>query len=290
MICPNCSANNIEGSSFCIKCGQNLKETQKTFSDNSVFTQNPQIIKDSPELLIDNQTLNNIQPFTTTISNAPFNYLKYIIGVLLRPFKAFKEEEVKLCDTKTSLIFSSIIAVVMMLINLFTAMISVIFTKTLNYSTFKYQTSIDFSRLKDLDWLNLIGKNLLICAGIIVAIAFVYYIVGLVFKKSTNFIKILSVSATSLIPYVVLAMIVSPLIGKIWAPLSMIAMVVGTVYSMLIFINIMNDELVFDNIDFKIHFHLICLSILGSAGYYLCMKLMVSGISSNINDLFNIFG
>ena len=209
---------------------------------------------------------------------------------MLNPFKAFKEEEAKLSNSKTSLTFSSIIAGSMMIITLLTTIFSNIFTKTMDYSTFKYKTSVDFSRLKDLDWLSLIGKNLLIYAGVVVGIAGVYYIVSLIFKKSANFIKYLSISATSLIPYVVLGMVVSPLIGKIWAPLSIIAMVVGAVYSLLIFINLIGNELSFDSVDLKIHFHLICLSILGSSLYYLYMKFMMSSVSSSISDIFDMFG
>lgn len=300
MTCPNCGANNIDGSSFCIKCGTNLKDVQVNINVNNAPIQSEQPMNNQQEQpvqrpIYNNQPQNNYQqPMNNqnnvNVSNAPLNYLMYIVAILLKPFKCFKEEEAKLRNTKTSLIFSSIIAGAMMLITLFKAMIAVVFTKTMDYSTFKYKTSVDFSRLKDLDWLSLIGKNLLIFAGVIVAIALVYYIVSLIFKKSTNFIKMLSISATSLIPYIVLGMIVSPLIGKIWAPLSIFAMIIGVVYSLLIFINLINDDLVFDSVDSKIYFHLICLSILGSAGYYLFMKLMVSSVSNNLNDLLNLFG
>ena len=224
MTCPNCGANNIDGSSFCIKCGTNLKDVQVNINVNNAPMQSEQPMNNQQEQPVqrpvyNNQLQNNYQqPMNNqnnvNVSNAPLNYLMYIVAILLKPFKCFKEEEAKLCNTKTSLIFSSIIAGAMMLITLFKAMIAVVFTKTMDYSTFKYKTSVDFSRLKDLDWLSLIGKNLLIFAGVIVAIALVYYIVSLIFKKSTNFIKMLSISATSLIPYIVLGMIVSPLIGK----------------------------------------------------------------------------
>lgn len=299
MTCPNCGANNIDGSSFCIKCGTNLKDIQQSNSnvDNATIQNEQQMTYKQEQPMqqpVYNQTQNNYQQSVNNqnnnISTAHLNYLTYIIAILLNPFKSFKEEEAKLCNTKTSLIFSSIIAVAMMLITLLKSMIVVVFTKSMDYSTFKYKTSIDFSRLKDLDWLSLIGKNLLIFAGVVVALALVYYIVSLIFKKSANFIKLLSISATSLIPYILLGMIVSPLIGKIWAPLSVFAMVIGAVYSLLIFINLINEDLSFDSIDLKIYFHLICLSILGSAGYYLYMKLMVSSVSTNINDILNMFG
>ena len=289
MICPNCNSNIIEGSSFCVKCGANLKEFQSQQSNinNNVLTPPEQTMNIQQEQSIQ-QPMNNQQ--NNSVSAKPLNYLMYIFAILLKPFKCFKEEESKLCNTKTSLVFSSIVAVAMMVISLIKTMISVVFTKSMDYSTFKYKTSVDFSRLKDLDWLNIIGKNLLISAGIIAVIALVYYIVSLIFKKSSNYIKMLSISATSLIPYIVLGMIISPLIGKIWAPLSIFAMIIGAVYSLLIFINLMNEDLVFENMDTKIYFHSICLSLLGSAGYYLYMNLIVSSVSNNLNDLLNIFG
>jgi len=316
MICPKCGANNIDGSSFCIKCGTNLKEmsqmTQQpinNMSTQNVQPQNNQVTQMAAQPVINNQqpVINNQQPVinnqpqtinqqpvinqnNANVNNSPLNYLTYIINVLLKPFKTFKEEETKLCNPKTSLIFSAIVAVTMMLITLFKTMISSIFVKTIDYSTYEYKTTVNFSQLKNLDWVGLLVKNLLIFAGVIVAIALIYYIVSLMFKKSTNFIKMLSVSATSLIPYIALGMIVSPILGKIWTPLSIIATVAGAVYSLLIFINLMNEDLIFDNVDLKIYFHLICLSILGSAGYYLYMKLMFSSVSKDLNDLLNIFG
>lgn len=309
MICPKCGANNIDGSSFCIKCGTNLKEmpqmTQQPINNmptQNVQPQNNQVaqmaaqpVTNIQQPVINNQpqTINQqpvINQNNANVNNSPLNYLTYIINVLLKPFKTFKEEETKLCNPKTSLIFSAIVAVAMMLITLFKAMISSIFVKTIDYSTYEYKTTVNFSQLKNLDWVGLLVKNLLIFAGVIVAIALIYYIVSLIFKKSTNFIKMLSVSATSLIPYIGLGMIVSPILGKIWTPLSIIATVTGAVYSLLIFINLMNEDLIFDNVDLKIYFHLICLSILGSAGYYLYMKLMFSSVSKDLNDLLNIFG
>lgn len=312
MTCPKCNIENKSGSKFCIKCGTPLEIDSSTNIELSTPTNlnNETVLNEQSftSTNLNNGAVSNEPPVhpnipqseqpinyatnnarTTEVSNAPLNYLMYIVAVLLKPFKCFKEEESKLCNTKTSLIFSSIVAGAMMLINLISSMISAIFVKTMDYSTFQYKTTMEFSNLKNLDYLSLIGKNLLIYAGVIVAIALVYYLAGLVFKKSVNFIKMLSISATSILPYVVLGMIVSPLIGKIWAPLSIVAMVVGAVYSILIFFNLINEELHFDNVDTKIYFHLICFSILGVAGYYLYINLLMGGISSDINDILDMF-
>lgn len=325
MNCSKCGSPNILGSSFCIKCGANLKENivepqQQIYEQPNNNVQNSEYVNLNTEQSTYNnqsvaQSLNQTQQSfdqtntqvyqtpinqyqqqvntsavnNTNIDNSSLNYLMYIVAVLLKPVKCFKEEENKFNNAKTSIVFSSIVAVGIMLINLIKTMISTVFTKSFDYKTFKMKTSVDFSNLKNLDYLDLIGKQLLIYAGIILAIALVYYLASLVVKKQVSFTKMLAISATSVIPFTILSMIVSPLLGKIWAPLSVVALVIGIVYSLLIFITLINKDITFENGDSRIYFNLICLSILGSVGYYVYMKLLMSGIGSKVSDLLDLF-
>lgn len=309
MTCQNCNTENNMDAKFCVKCGKYLinentsSEQLSVENNNSSVQLESQIQQNFTRLETDstiqnsiNNTQINDKNDIQTINSKPIvsnsislNYFMYIISVLLRPFKRFKEEENKLCNTKIAIIFSSIIAVTMMLINLIKSIIYSIFVKSMDYSTFQYKTTIDFSRLKNLDYISLIVKNLLIYAGIIACIALVYYLVGLIFKKSVNYIKLLSISATSLLPYIVLGMIVSPILNKIWEPLSIVTAVVGFVYSILIFLNLVNDDLKFDNVDSKIYFHLICLSILMVSAYYLYINILTNIINNELNNALNLF-
>ena len=50
-----------------------------------------------------------------------------------------------------------------------------------------------------------------------------------------------------------------------------------------------DDYINFDNKDIRIYFHLICLAIIGIAGYYLYMNLFLGGLSSELNDLLDMF-
>lgn len=331
MNCPKCGSQNILGSTFCIKCGANLKENivepqQQIYEQSNNNIQNSEYINlNTEQSIYSNQPVEqhlnqnqqsysqteinqtNTQPYqqvlvnkqdqsvstqkinSINVDNRPLNYLMYIIAVLLKPVKCFKEEENKFNNAKTSIIFSSIVAIGIMLINLIKTMISTVFTKSFDYKTFKMKTAVDFSNLKDLNYLDLIGKQLLIYAGIILAIALVYYLASLVVKKQVSFTKMLAISATAVIPFTVLSMVVSPLLGKIWAPLSVVALVIGIVYSLLIFITLINKDITFENGDSRIYFNLICLSILGSAGYYVYMKLLMSGLGSKVSDLLDLF-
>lgn len=280
MICPNCGGENTEGSIFCVKCGINLKETT---TQDEIKTTEPNQKKEQ----LNNQSTNQ-QKFEG-VKKTAVHYFKYAKDVLLNPYKTFKEKETELTETKNALIFSGILAVVMMLITLLTAMITSIFVKELSAKTFELHTVVKFSNLGDLNYLVLIGRNLLIYAGIIAAIAGVYYIVSLIFKKESKFTKLLSISATSIIPFIALGMILSPILSLIWTPLSIIAKVGGLVYSILVFMSLIKEELSFETKDLEIKFHLICLTILGTIGYYLYIKLFMAVVNSGLNDLLNIF-
>lgn len=290
MNCSNCGTFNNEGSKFCIRCGNNLTLINQPTSYQPI--NNTQVVEPTST----NINLQNSQPIsneqvnnTQSVSNEPLSYFMYLIAVLLKPIQTFKEEESKLSNTKTSIIFSIVVAGIIMVVNLLKSMFSVVMTKTLDYSTFKYKTSFEFSNLKDLDYLSLIGKNFLIYLAIIFAIAGVYYLGSLIIKKSISFAKMLSVSSTSVVPYVVLGMVLSPILSKIWAPLGIVATVVGMVYSVLIFFNLINKDITFVKSDSRIYFNLSCLSILAVSGYYIYIKFLTSNITDQLSNYLDLF-
>ncbi len=214
------------------------------------------------------------------------NYLSYVTAVILKPFETFKEEEQKLSDTKTSIIFSCIVAGAMMLINLIKSMISVVFVKQMNYSTFKTETKFVLSNLKDLKWFDLIVKQFFIYALIFAAVAGVFYVVALIFKKQSNFIKNLSITTTSMLPYIILGMVASPLLGMLWGHLSAIAVIVGLFYTLFIFVYLINDTVEFENNDLRIYYNAISMSVLLCIAYFAIMK----SVSSALGGYLSLFG
>lgn len=289
MNCPNCGNFNNQGSKFCINCG-NVLNTNSSNDTTAAEFQNQ-----SYQQPINNQQMVNqsyqqpvVQPQANIGGTAVFNFFMYIIFVLIKPFENFKNNESKLCKTKNSLILGGIVAGAMVVINLIKSMISVVFTKAFDYSTFKYKTVFQIENLKNLDYLSLIFKNLLIYAAIIVVIALVYYLASLVAKKQVSFIKFLSISITSIIPYVLVGMVVAPILGKIWVVLSFVCMIVSILYSIIIFISLINEEIKFEKKDSLIYFHLICISMLVVSMllvYYLFIYVVAGGILGQISGL-----
>lgn len=216
---------------------------------------------------------------------SPMDYLKSLVNFILKPVKSFKELEIVLQIPKVSIIISAIIAGIMMIVTLIKTMLSSIFTKQLDYSTFKYKTVVSLDGLKDLNYLSLIGKNLLIFAAIIAGIAGIYYVMSLIFKKNANFFKMLTISSISLIPLIIGGMIISPLLGFIWSPLSITVAILSIIYSILIFMNLINSTLEFKDTDMKIYFNLICLTIISVSSYYIFINVVLGSLTTSISSL-----
>ena len=303
MNCPNCGTENASNSSFCIKCGTKLINDQvNNLSLSSNLIQNDGIsvpnenynqgivyqnIKQAENIQVNTNSMNNGS--TSVKTGNELNYFSYIIDILLKPIKTFKNEEKKF-DTKTSLIFSGIVAVMLMIINLIKNIFSVILVKKFDYNTLKTKTSIEFSNLKNLEWFDLIVKRLLLFAAIIAVIALVYYLAGLVIKKEANYTKNLSIVSSALIPYALIGMIAAPLLSNIYEELYLIILIIATIYSISIFITLINYSMKLENNDQTIYFHVICLSILIISSYYLYTKvLLTSFLESKISSSLNYF-
>ena len=65
MICPNCGANNTDGSSFCIKCGTNLKQIQEQLQSQNEQTATQ---LEQPIIQQNNNQYNTQQPMNNSIN------------------------------------------------------------------------------------------------------------------------------------------------------------------------------------------------------------------------------
>ena len=267
MNCSNCGTYNNSQSKFCIKCGSAL-DTTNINSQTNVVNQNNDVQQNNYH-----ETINNVQAVSSVnVNTAPLNYFMYLIAILLKPFQCYKEEEGKLNNGKTAFILTLIITVVMTVLNMIQTIISTVRVASYSFSS-GYTHSWQWDNLKNIKWLEVIGKNFIIYACIILAITIVFYLGSLVVKKELSFIKSLSISATSVIPAVCGSMILAPILGMIWEPLGVVFTFIGFVYSLIILYEFMNNELNLEK-NKKIYFNLACFGILVIASYYSYMKLI----------------
>ena len=307
MICPNCGAQNIDGSNFCIKCGKPLEKTNSVINNNeNVFTTNTPVepvgVQSPVQNTMQNQTVvpnteavvQQPQPaLTKTVPNAgsvgtskktsTTNVFVSMFKVIKKPFTAMKEELPNFNNIKNSVVLAIIVTLIATIASLIQTMFNSV--RVVNYSwTGKSTTTWVWDNLKEIEYIKVIGKNLLIFLGIIVAIATVYYIVSLIMKKQPNFKRLLGIAAMGIVPLYICALILSPILTLIWAPLGVTITVIGGVYSLLMIYETMNDEIALEG-NAKYYFNLVCLSILLTSAYYVYMEFILSPITDELGGI-----
>lgn len=302
MICKNCGMQNNEGSKFCVKCGHSLSaeglqeastyeelnlnpmknEMHKTdnvtvapVSQTELFLQKQQQQPQQNNNNINNNSSNEIPKPSKKVSI--MQYFFVILAVILKPFTSLKEEAHKFDDFKNSAILSLIVSIIATLVTLIKTMITTV--RVTGYLS--TETKWVWKNLKNINYIQVIGKNFCIYLGIILAIACVYYIVSLIFKKQISFSRLFGISSLSVVPIYVCLLIVSPILSMIYVPLGMLATLVGGVYSVIMLYESMNNEIALEE-NAKYYFNLICLSILVFAFYYLYTKIIVTVNVKNV--------
>ena len=231
------------------------------------------------------QVINN----TVKNENLKMNFIEYftfILGVILKPYTSFKDKLNNFNEFKNSAILSIIVSISAMLISLVKTIISTVCVTTGGLLS-ESKTEWIWENLKEIQFVKVIGMNLLAFLGIILAIACVYYIAGLVIKKQPNFSRLLGIAAVSVVPILLSTLIFLPILTMIYIPLGMGVTIFGAVYTLIIMYETINSEIPMEG-NAKYYFNLICLSILFIVGYFVYMKFfMVS--TGDLSDYFDMF-
>lgn len=290
MICPKCGANNIDGSSFCIKCGLNLKETI-----------NPTPIVNEPtyvsEQNVNTQVNNNVNYMNNTTNNSNNSkgvktsikdYISPILAVITNPSKTINEDINNFNEFKDTAIMSLIVSLGITLLNLITTMINTVIVKSYSFFGESTKTTIKLERLKDLNYLELIGKNFLIYLGIIFLTGGIYYLASLIIKKNASFTKLLGKSLIALTPMLISLVFLSPILSLIWSYLGILITLIGLMFTVIILYESMTKELSLEG-NTKYYLNLSSLSIIGIGLYIVYMKVMLSSVSNGLGNFLDLF-
>lgn len=205
----------------------------------------------------------------TTIMNC----ITFILAVALKPVNAMKSKIKDYSDFKSAGILVLFVSLAKMIINLLGTMISVIFVKQRNFFSGETKFEVSFENLKDLNYFDLIVKNVFWSIVVIAAVAGIYYIVAMIMKKNVNYFKMVAITSVSFVP-VFVAGFVGIIVAYIYAPLSVFLIFASFIYSFLIFINAIDSEVEFKDADYKVYFHAICLTVIFIVAYYVLSNMI----------------
>lgn len=294
MKCLKCGMENTNESKFCINCGSSLADSSVNNSNIELNLSNNQV--DNVQTLNNNVAMtevnnssmsNNINYNNTVKKLVSFPFVSYFINLLLKPYETFKKYEEKLSDSKNSIILAVIVTLLATITTLISTIISSI--RVPSYTVSKgYTYKWDFSELKNVQFINIVFKNIIMFALIIGAIALVFYLGSLVIKKNTNFFKLLGISAGSMIPYILGSILLSTIFSIIWAPLGTAIETISIIYTLIILYELINLELNLP-IDQKIYFNLICFSILLVGGNFIYDRFITTSVTKSIDNILNSY-
>lgn len=276
IICQNCGTSNMSNTKFCVTCGNQLLSMPLNQPINNNMPNQQYVVQNNVQQNIPNQ-----------VKSTGMNYFKYILNVVIKPFDTFKKEESNLSSFKNSGILAGIVIVALTILNLISTMIASV--RITSYWTDEVEWV--WENLKNIEYFKVIGQDLLTYAGIIFAISGIYFLASLVIKKDAKFVKLLSATVTAFIPLAIAMSILSPLLSLIYSYLGLIIKVIGCVYFIIILLELLNDQIVIENKNTRIYFHLVCLSILLVGGGFIAYKITIEPlIGSTLGGFSSLFG
>lgn len=300
MICTVCGTQNNEGVKFCIRCGANIgtlqpstpmpngmqsvadQQSAQTYRQPPEFQQQPLSNPGMPASGISYSQGNNSS--NTQEKQAISSYFIFLIAVMMKPMTILQEELDRYKELKHSLILASIVSLFATFCILIQSMLRVVMEKSYDWSTGKTGTKWVWENLKELDYVQLVGKNLLLYLGIIAAISGIFYLASLVVKKELNFSKLLACASSAVVPLLSCSLLLSPLVSLVYQPLGMVVLVIGSIDTVVILYEAMNQELKLEG-DKKIYFNLICFSIIALGLSYLYSKYSLGSVTSILGKL-----
>ena len=246
MFCPKCGEKNVEGAKFCSKCGANLQE---------LVGETKEVVKQpvKKEVAVKNNTPQE---------NVVGDIFKHMLNAFIKPFDSFKKSGKKLSTTTYSLIYSAFVCGIAWILSIISTIISG--AKSTSFGWSGTVTTWNFARL---NYVKIIFVNLLVYVALVAAIAGVYCLASLVVKKTVSYTKMLAITCTSIMPYIISTVFLAPLFGLLHHYVGAFFAIAGLVYSILIFFGLIKEEIEIKNKEKALYFHLICVGVLAFVFY-----------------------
>lgn len=286
MKCPNCGKEVKEGAKFCVGCGTSLVEEKVENAEKTVKTEE---VKAKV-----NEKVNKAKDKMKEAADSDFmkvvlSSLMFLFNILLKPIKTLKEKIKFYANPKNGFILAGVVALATMIVRVVVSFIMALIQKQCTTSIFGSGSCLSIGeKLKAIDWMGITLKHLLVILIAMFAVAGVYYIASLIAKKSTNFMRLLTITAVSFIPACVASYLLVPIFSWIHFNFGMIFSIIGMVYSLIIFFTAMKDEITFDSADKNVYFHLICVSVLLIIVYFIGYNMLMGAVTGSMGSLGNL--
>ena len=198
-------------------------------------------------------------PQTTTKSNTDAlkqklqevskNHLvNFVISALTKPTSTFKEKLSGFSDFKKAWQLPLITTGLFTILSVVNTIITKVYTPA-HKSFFgkEVAASWNWKKLDKFDWLQTIFSQIIAYLVPVLAITAIYYIISLIFKKKSNYFRLLTIAAVSSIPAILTTFILMPLGTIVSLNLGFIIMFAGFAYSSILVYEGFNQDIGYQN-------------------------------------------
>lgn len=285
MKCIKCGHINNDNDIYCSICGNVLSDNpnndisnnniNKSVNISEILTSNNKKYDSIKNNLVDERLLNNNSEEYHQEEFVPDRKMN-IFNFLIKPTTEIKYANTN--SSKSSIILLIITIISLTIGNLINNMINIVWENKYNIWSGEITKEFNIKNLSNLNYVDLLLKDLFIYAGILLGIIIIYYFASLIVNKRIGFKKISSIICYSLYPFIIGIFIITPLLSLLFSDFKLILTIIFTVYTLSILTININRELdIKDNI--KLYLNTVCLSLVILGSYYIYFKF-ISTLSS----------
>lgn len=216
---------------------------------NTVNTAKTTPSTSAPEVSPQTTTQSSTDALKQKLQEVSKNHLvSFIIFALIKPTSTFKEKLSGFSSFKKAWQLPLITTGLFTILSVVNTIIAKVYTPA-HKSFFGKQVaaSWNWKKLDKFDWFQTISSQIIAYLVPVLAITAIYYIISLIFKKKSNYFRLLTIAAVSSIPAILTTYVLMPLGTMISLNLGFIIMFAGFAYSSILVYEGFNQDIDYQN-------------------------------------------
>lgn len=195
------------------------------------------------------KTKSNADALKQKLQEVSKNHLvNFVISALTKPTSTFKEKLSGFSDFKKAWqlpLITTGLFTILSVVN--TIIVKVYIPAHKSFFGKEVAASWNWKKLDKFDWLQTIFSQIIAYLVPVLAITAIYYIISLIFKKKSNYFRLLTIAAVSSIPAILTTFILMPLGTIVSLNLGFIIMFAGFAYSSILVYEGFNQDIGYQN-------------------------------------------
>ena len=238
MRCNKCGHINNDNDIYCSICGNVLSDNpnddisnndiNKSVNISEILTSNNKKYDSIKNNLVDESLLNNNSEEYHQEEFIPDRKMN-IFNFLIKPTTEIKYANTS--SSKSNIILLIITIISLTIGNLINNIINIVWENKYNIWSGEITKEFNIKNLSNLNYVDLLLKDLFIYAGILLGIIIIYYFASLIVNKRIGFKKISSIICYSLYPFIIGIFIITPLLSLLFSDFKLILTIIFTIYT-----------------------------------------------------------